>query len=544
MELKVLPGIQKIVAAAAIGFAAIVSTVEAKKEVITSSSAGGSVATHVLTATARDAAAYQSTVTATVPVMNTVESPVPPIPELANWQARMVYYGAQHCDPGSIAWAIGIQGVNTEDNVWYYDGTKVYQQIAQYTHDPRWYTCAAYTNNAYKSWVLAVTEGVTGSTSALGGWRVFPDGLANDYWRTGDASSKEAAVRLALHSAYAWSGGAAVCGLSRETAYILNAYVVSEELGEPRNPMYWTAVDNALAQLQKSFVTGECTLIAPFMMGLTMEALIHHAERTGDSRVLPAIETAADALWAGLWYAPMESFAYTNNNLNDGAPDLNLLIAPAYAWLWHITGAQRHLDRGDAVFAGGVRRAWLGAGKAFSQNYRSSSNYVKWRSELPLTAPPPPPPPPPPTGSVSLASGAVTITWSGIATPTPTDWIGVFEPNGTDQQYLGWIYVNCSQAASVARASGSCQMPALSASGTYEYRLFAENSFTRLAVLGQITVTANAATTTAAISTATASAAAEADPVARLCWNRSDRDKSGRPDACLHAVVVGGSLHS
>jgi hypothetical protein len=40
-----------------------------------------------------------------------------------------------------------------------------------------------------------------------------------------------------------------------------------------------------------------------------------------------------------------------------GAPDRNRLIAPAYAWLWQLTGAQHHLDRGDAIFAGGVRRA-------------------------------------------------------------------------------------------------------------------------------------------------------------------------------------------
>jgi hypothetical protein len=48
-----------------------------------------------------------------------------------------------------------------------------------------------------------------------------------------------------------------------------------------------------------------------------------------------------------------------------------------------LTGAERHLDRGDAIFAGGVRGAWLYAGKAFSQNYRWSFDYVKWRSQPP-----------------------------------------------------------------------------------------------------------------------------------------------------------------
>jgi hypothetical protein len=290
----------------------------------------------------------------------------------------MTSYGAQHCDPNTIAWAIGSHGLQTEDNVWYYDGTKVYQQIAAYTQNPDWYRCASYTNNAYKSWVQSV------SGSALGGWRLFPHGLANDYWRTGDASSRNAAIHLATNSAFAWSGGSAACGYSRETAYILNAYVVAAQLGEPRHSMFDTAADNALRQLQQSFVTNECTFVVPFMMGLTMEALIHYYEYTRDPRVPPMIEVAADQMWARYWNSNAQAFLYQSDQPWTAA-DLNLLIAPAYAWLWQMTGTQRHLERGDAAFAGGVRGAWLGAGKAFSQNYRWSFDYVTWRSQPPGT---------------------------------------------------------------------------------------------------------------------------------------------------------------
>ena len=307
----------------------------------------------------------------------------PPIPELANWEGRMTSYGAKHCNEAAIASAIGSAGVQSEDNVWYYDGTKVYQQIARYTQDSRWYTCAGYTNTAYRSYVLGAT-----SSYALGGWRVFPHGLANDYESTGTVSSRDAAVRLSTYSAYAWSGGSSACGLSRETAYILQAYLVAEDLGEPRHPKFATAVDNALLQLYQSLVTRRCSSVSPFVMGLTMEALIRYYEATGDSRVPPAIEVAADAMWVWLWNPASESFVSASTNLTGGAPDLNLLIAPAYAWLWQVTGAPRHLDRGDAIFAGGVRRAWLGAGKAFSQNYRWSFDYVKWRSQPPGTIEP------------------------------------------------------------------------------------------------------------------------------------------------------------
>jgi hypothetical protein len=323
---------------------------------------------------------------------------VPPIPELTNWQGRMTYYGAWHCNEAAINAAIGTTGVQTEDNVWYYDGTKVYQQIAAATGNPGWYTCARYTNTAYRSWVLAVTANLV-RTNDLQGHRVFPHGLANDYWRTGDPWSREAVIRLSKYSAWANSGGSLSCGIDRETAYILEAYLTAEELGEAPSPQLPVAVDNALGQLSQQLVTRTClppSGVKPFLMGLVMEALIRYYEHTSDPRIPPAVEVAADNLWTWLWDPASQSFFWSSTclivecgNQWYGTPELNLLIAPAYAWLWQLTGAPRHLERGDAIFAGGVQRAWIGAGKAFSQSYRWSFDYVKWRSYLPGTFQPP-----------------------------------------------------------------------------------------------------------------------------------------------------------
>ncbi len=127
------------------------------------------------------------------------------------------------------------------------------------------------------------------------------------------------------------------------------------------------------------------------MVGLTSAALIMYYDKTGDARVLPAVRTAMDWLWANAWVAADESFWYANWVPNPsipfpaqpGAPDLNLLIAPAYAWLFHQTGDSRYRDEGDAVFAGGVKFAYLGAGKQFDQNYWWSFDYVKWRTMTP-----------------------------------------------------------------------------------------------------------------------------------------------------------------
>ena len=321
-------------------------------------------------------------------------SMVPPIPELANWQARMTSYGAQHCNEAAIASAIGSAGVRSEDNVWYYDGTKVYQQIAAYTQNPSWYTCAGYTNTAYRSFVLAITANLVRTSNLQGHW-VFPHGLANDYWRTGDTSSREAVIRLSKYSAWANSGGSPNCVITRETAYILEAYLTAEELGEIPNPKLLVAVDNLLSHLHVQLVARQCSRVMPFWVGLGMEALIRYYEKTSDPRIPPAIEVAADNLWTWLWHPASQSFEFNSTNMHTGnttwygTPELNLLIAPAYAWLWQLTGAPRHLERGDAIFAGAVRRAWIGAGKAFSQNYRSSFDYVKWRSHPPGSLQPP-----------------------------------------------------------------------------------------------------------------------------------------------------------
>jgi len=81
------------------------------------------------------------------------------------------------------------------------------------------------------------------------------------------------------------------------------------------------------------------------------------------------------------------------------------------------------------------------------------------------------------------AGGTVTATWSGIPAPTSTDWIGLYVSGTSDQAYLAWIYVSCSQTAGAAKAAGSCPftIPSGLAPGSYELRLYANNAYARLA---------------------------------------------------------------
>jgi hypothetical protein len=57
------------------------------------------------------------------------------IPGLRTWEANMISLGRKWCDGKKY-------GFGWEADVWFYDGTRVYYQIADYTHDPSWNSCA------------------------------------------------------------------------------------------------------------------------------------------------------------------------------------------------------------------------------------------------------------------------------------------------------------------------------------------------------------------------------------------------------------------
>ena len=85
--------------------------------------------------------------------------------------------------------------------------------------------------------------------------------------------------------------------------------------------------------------------------------------------------------------------------------------------------------------------------------------------------------------TTATPGAAVTISWSGIGNPTPTDWIALYAVGQPNSNYLAWLYVNCAKLPSNARASGSCQftLPASLAIGNYDFRLLANDGFNTIA---------------------------------------------------------------
>jgi 5-hydroxyisourate hydrolase-like protein (transthyretin family) len=79
--------------------------------------------------------------------------------------------------------------------------------------------------------------------------------------------------------------------------------------------------------------------------------------------------------------------------------------------------------------------------------------------------------------------GTLTVTWSGIATPTAHDWLVLVPLNSADNQWVAWEYTD-----STASGSKTFVIPSNLAAGSYDVRLFANDTFTRLALSNVITL--------------------------------------------------------
>lgn len=310
-------------------------------------------------------------------------APSTAIPSLAKYEEQMITYGKSHCNNlDSSEKSFDEKLLST-----YYDAEWVYYQIYDYTKDTSWLNCAKKAGEVYRD------NYVIPANSNIPGYWNFTHGLVQDYLRTGDIVSKNTALELSQNAAFSRDStpveDTVDATYSREVAYAITSYLQNENLGQTRRARLSILVDQALGHLDQWFVLKTASYIRPFMVALTSQALIEYYEKTGDARVVPALERAADWMWDNVWINDAKAFRYTDRTTEygsdemDPAPDLNLLIVPLYGFLYHETGNIRHLNRGDEIFSGGVQGAWLGNGKQFDQNYRWSMKYIEWRTESP-----------------------------------------------------------------------------------------------------------------------------------------------------------------
>jgi hypothetical protein len=82
-------------------------------------------------------------------------------------------------------------------------------------------------------------------------------------------------------------------------------------------------------------------------------------------------------------------------------------------------------------------------------------------------------------------AGTLTVSWSNIATPTAYDWVALYAAGAPDWAVKAWKYTGGARTGST-----SLTVPWGTAPGTYEVRLFANNSYTRLGTVSLTVVAA------------------------------------------------------
>jgi hypothetical protein len=292
---------------------------------------------------------------------------------VALWKAHMLDYGRRH---GQELADLASGTPQDQKDATYYDAERVFYQIAAYTGDPAWVNYAQIAERYYRDNYVVVNGG-----TVPGYWN-FTEGLRMDYEQTHDAASRQAVMLLSQNAAFAnpgtpvaWTESAEY---SREVAYAIISYVDAEALGAAPIPRKAELIDQAMRHIDQWFVS-KSTSYMPFMVGLTTEALIHAYDQSPDSRIQAAVATALDGLWREAWLPSAAAFYYAGTSPTEAAPDLNMLIAPAYAWLYRQTGDVTYRERGDAIFAGGANNAFLQPIKQFNQNYMWSFDYLRYR---------------------------------------------------------------------------------------------------------------------------------------------------------------------
>lgn len=323
--------------------------------------------------------------------------PEPPIPMWEEYLWRRAIYMRFHADPT-------VDIPLWEGAIWYYDGqNSAFEQI-NLTGNPHWALAAENCERTYRPY----------ATSGAAGWRVFPHGLSQDWIRTDDEDSKYALIRLANKSAFGihadnparFTRELEPFSRAREVSYLLSTYIICKELGLTEvinvDEKIEMCKNLLLGHLDQWFTSQTAIYVQPFMLALVCQALIEYRTHIDPTFPMDWFVTIADWVWTNAWRDSNKSFIYwidlpiDEARLPDGgSPDLNMLIAPIYAYVYRNTGDVAQRDRFDLAFVGGVEGAYLGnikhvpgnGGKQTSQFTRWSLRGAEWRMNAPLGQP-------------------------------------------------------------------------------------------------------------------------------------------------------------
>lgn len=295
------------------------------------------------------------------------------------WLAIIEEFAAYEFDPATGY----IAGLSTPaDNdmgffVTQYDVGLTMYNLAQITGDTATYY--GYLNAALP-WYR--DEYLVDSSYVVPGYYNYPEGMATDYIErsTGDSLTGlqgllASALFVNSNSCADAAGGDSyyqpLLGLSdggsRECAYALRTFIWAELAGETLNATQTarreTLFEWCLDHIDQWVFDFTAPYYRAFMGGLTFQALRQYYDNVNaDERIPIYIKALADYTWT-MWNADDAAFYYTDRQTDDPnnsavdrttAVDLNMLIAPMFAWCWKQTGTALYRTRALEIFAGAL----------------------------------------------------------------------------------------------------------------------------------------------------------------------------------------------
>lgn len=283
------------------------------------------------------------------------------------------------------------------------------------------------------------------------GYRCFIDGLVERYTRTGDVNAKTAIQNILANNPYCTITNTSDDLLSRECAYALHALTKVHDIPSivlTPTQLTWRSqlFEWALGHIDQWCVAMTADYYRPFMGGITAYSLyMYYMTIAHDPRIIPALETLATYTWNTCWMSADKAFSYTDRGGFDPEdlnpqPDLNMVIAPLYGWLWYKTGVADWKTKGNLIFEGGVsvysgaayvsgsylgsRSAANPAGKQYNQQLIWGPYYIDWAEsdpeidipgEEPDPDPDPDPEPDPQPPGTCLGGETLSVTYKSYA---------------------------------------------------------------------------------------------------------------------------------
>jgi len=263
----------------------------------------------------------------------------------------------------------------------YYDAALGFEYISRRLGDPSLTNTALAAAQYYSSNYVVPAGGVV-----PGNW-IFTDGLR----KFGFGSTVNL---LAQNGSYCMTNVAHEplynVGLSREVAYCLKAMLNAQAMGYTVNQdRLFQHISAAQSHLEQWASGVGIPYLRPFMVGLTANSVIRYHDTIAPLGIRERLQAVATKMKNELWIESARAFKYTDRVTPEGgeepAPDLNLLIAPMYAWL----GDREFAGK---IFNGGVEGAYLGNignMKQFNQNVAFVPEFEQWIAAVATPSPTP-----------------------------------------------------------------------------------------------------------------------------------------------------------